>query len=700
MEYNKCLNGNDISEVIRLSDLELERLGISPEIRARYRLSIEEFLILYKEQLGEGNPFALSLRRRRGKVFVTISVPGKETDPFKMDSPMLDRTLEGIEKRPEYSYSNNRNEVKFTFFLYNSTMRNYAFAWTYLKKRKGMMIVSVIAQLFSIVLGIVAPVLAAQVVVNYMSSQVQQVISVALVLLGVQLVKNLLTIVCNMGYNRVYCATLSELENDLIMGALTIKNKTMEEKGSGLFIQRLTVDTSRLAMGFGRIADMTAQAINYIGILLAMLVISPPVFLLTTVLLVIQSLMEIWRTRKLCKDDRIYRTANESFSGFVGEMVRGARDVKQLSSEAAFCIESKDRVVNANDKRLMMQKHSWRRKFLRWEVSELGTFAFIALLAISIGNGFLTAATVMVLYNYYSNLDGRAVTLAGEYMEFVKDFNLSVERVCALMTSPEFPKEQFGSKEIKEPKGEITFENVNFGYGSDDPLVPDTKVLNDMSFTIKAGEMVALVGKSGCGKSTVLNLLCRLYDPDSGRIYFDGVDIRTLTKSSLRDNLTMVSQAPYIFHMTVRENLKIAKNDMTDEEMKQVCALACIDEDIEAMPKGYDSVIGEGGVNLSGGQRQRLAIARGLLKDYKVILFDEATSALDNLTQAKIQKAIESIGRDRTIILIAHRLSTVINADRIMYMEDGRILDQGTHQELLERCEPYRALYKEEASAK
>ena len=164
--------------------------------------------------------------------------------------------------------------------------------------------------------------------------------------------------------------------------------------------------------------------------------------------------------------------------------------------------------------------------------------------------------------------------------------------------------------------------------------------------------------------------------------------------------MTVVSQAPYIFHLSVRENLRLAKPDMTEDEMKRACALACIDEDIEEMPNGYDTVIGEGGVNLSGGQRQRLAIARSILKDYRIILFDEATSALDNVTQAKIQRAIEQIGEDRTIVLIAHRLSTVIHADRILYMEDGKILAEGTHEELLKSCEPYRLLYQEEASAK
>ena len=159
----------------------------------------------------------------------------------------------------------------------------------------------------------------------------------------------------------------------------------------------------------------------------------------------------------------------------------------------------------------------------------------------------------------------------------------------------------------------------------------------------------------------------------------------------------MVSQNPYLFHLSIRDNLRLAKQDMTDDEMRRVCALACMAEDIEAMPDGYDTMIGEGGVSLSGGQRQRLAIARALLKDCRILLLDEATSALDNQTQREIQSAIGNIRGNCTILIIAHRLSTIVDADRILYMEDGKILDEGTHQELLERCAPYRELYEAES---
>ena len=168
--------------------------------------------------------------------------------------------------------------------------------------------------------------------------------------------------------------------------------------------------------------------------------------------------------------------------------------------------------------------------------------------------------------------------------------------------------------------------------------------------------------------------------------------MQELSRNAVRANMTVVTQNPYIFRMSVRDNLKLVKPDLTDEEMRNVCRQACIDEDIQNMPGGYDAMIGEGGVNLSGGQRQRLAIARCILRDSRIILFDEATSALDNMTQARIQQAIDNLRHNRTVIIIAHRLSTIANADRILYMQDGRILAEGTHEQLMEICEPYQSL--------
>ena len=187
-----------------------------------------------------------------------------------------------------------------------------------------------------------------------------------------------------------------------------------------------------------------------------------------------------------------------------------------------------------------------------------------------------------------------------------------------------------------------------------------------------------------------------MYDVNQGKITIDGVNINKLDKDSIRGNITIISQNPYIFNMSIRDNLKLVKNNLSDEEMYNACKIACLDDFIQELPNGYDTIIGEGGVNLSGGQKQRLAIARALVQKTEIILFDEATSALDNETQEKIQRAIENMKNEYTILIIAHRLSTIIHSDRILYLENGKIIAQGTHHELLNKCPSYQKLYETE----
>jgi ABC-type multidrug transport system fused ATPase/permease subunit len=302
----------------------------------------------------------------------------------------------------------------------------------------------------------------------------------------------------------------------------------------------------------------------------------------------------------------------------------------------------------------------------------------------------------IVLFTYYTQLGSPAVLLLGQLMEFIKDFNLSAERVYALLLSPEFPKEAFGTRHLDHVKGEIRFDNVSFAYKSGNPQALPRTVLRKLNFRIPAGSVTALVGKSGSGKSTILNLISMLYKATKGVVFLDGVNIRELDQDTIRSNIAVVSQSPYIFKLSIRDNLRIVKPDLTEEEMREVCRKACIDEDIMNMTDGYDTIVGEGGTNLSGGQRQRLAIARSLLKDFRILLLDEATSALDNVTQAKIKEAIRNITKDHTVIMVAHRLSTIIDADQIIYLENGKVLDEGTHVELMQRCIPYRELYENE----
>ena len=301
----------------------------------------------------------------------------------------------------------------------------------------------------------------------------------------------------------------------------------------------------------------------------------------------------------------------------------------------------------------------------------------------------LTIPNALVINNYLNRLTS-IIYFVSQLMEKIKDFNLSSERVFSIMESKEFPKEEFGKKHLGKAHGDFEFKNVTFTYKN------GHKVIDNMNFKIKANSTVAFVGKSGSGKTTVFNLLCKMYNIESGTITIDGIDINDLDKDSIRGNITIISQNPYIFNMSIRDNLRLVKENLTDEEMKKACKTACLEEFIKSLPDGYDTIIGEGGINLSGGERQRLAIARALIQKTEIILFDEATSALDNETQANIKKAIDNMKNEYTILIIAHRLSTVIDCDRILFLDEGKIKAEGTHQELLNSCKNYQNLYESE----
>jgi ATP-binding cassette subfamily B protein len=236
------------------------------------------------------------------------------------------------------------------------------------------------------------------------------------------------------------------------------------------------------------------------------------------------------------------------------------------------------------------------------------------------------------------------------------------------------------AKALVVTDAKIEFRNVSFAYGEDE-------VLRDVSFFAEGGKTTALVGPSGAGKSTIITLIPRFYDPKAGQILIDGQDIAHVTKQSLREQLAYVSQQPYLFEGTIRDNIRYGRQEATDEDVERAARLAYAHEFILAQPQGYDTPVGENGVTLSGGQRQRLSIARALVRNAPILLLDEATSALDTESEAAVQKALDEAMVGRTVVVIAHRLSTVVRADKIVVMQQGRIIEEGNHDSLARRSD-------------
>ena len=478
------------------------------------------------------------------------------------------------------------------------------------------------------------------------------------------------------------------ITTNLAENILKTQNDDIDKKGSGLFIQRLTYDTDNLSGLFDNFINILARFLQNVGTLLAILVINPIVFIYVSLCICISTIIENHRANEYSKRKNKNLKTADNLSGFIGELVRGSKDIKMLNTEKVFMHEFTKKVQKYNQEKNEIMINSTSYILFSNIIENVYSFALMILLVIFIERELLSITFGIVLYNYYSSVKYLPTTLGG-LLNYIKEFNISSSRIQEIISGKDFQKETFGDKHIDKIDGNFEFNNVEFSYDTN-------KVLKGIDFKINSGETVAFVGKSGAGKSTIFNLICKLYNAQSGSIKIDGIDINELDKDSIRGNITIISQDPYIFNMSIKENLKIVKKDLTEEEMIKACKKACLHDFVETLPDKYDTIIGEDGVMLSGGQKQRLAIARALVQNTKIILFDEATSSLDNETQEKIQKAIENMKDKYTILIIAHRLSTIKNAERILYLDKGKIIAEGTHRQLMRNCPKYKKLYNTE----
>lgn len=331
----------------------------------------------------------------------------------------------------------------------------------------------------------------------------------------------------------------------------------------------------------------------------------------------------------------------------------------------------------------------------RWFFMFVRTFSSIGPALIYFYGGYLvirgelTIGTVIAFNTLLMRLFGPVTSLFNMHVDVTRSLAL-FERVFEYLDLTPEVMEAPGALPLEKLEGRIELENVFFSYKEGQP------VLKDVSFTVEPGEMVALVGPSGSGKTTITHLVPRLYDPDSGVVKIDGIDARQISLRSLRSQIGIVTQDTFLFNASIRDNVLFGRMDATEEEMVEACKAAYIHDFVAALDEGYDTLVGERGIKLSGGEKQRIAIARAILRNPRIIILDEATSSLDSHAETLIKAAIAPLLANRTSLVIAHRLSTVLAADKILVVEDGRIVEFGTHQELLARGGLYRRLYDEQ----
>lgn len=564
--------------------------------------------------------------------------------------------------------------------------------WKYAKNQKIQFIAYCILNLATSIIRIIIPILSAKLIVKITDKVYEQIFLMALVLFLFYMLNNIINLISLYCQNYIYQMISRKLQSDLGKEMLKLENKSLDNNSSGAFIQRLTVDAKDISNILNESSSYIAYLIEDIGVYISILYINFYIFIYYVIGAILISFSISYQTKIYSKKEKELKKEEDKVTGMTGEVVRGARDIKMLNAEKSFLKVLDNKIININNMQYKIETSNGNYKFLWYTLYYLLKFILIILIIYLLKNQTLEVAMALVIYNYSDRFSNFGYDL--DYlMSCIRKFNLSAERVFSIIEGNEFKKEKFGNKHLDKVEGNFEFKNVSFGYN-------EKQILNNLNFKINANETVAFVGKSGAGKSTIFSLLDKMYEVNKGEILIDGININELDKDSIRGNITIINQNPYIFNLSIKENLNLVKEDLTEEEMIEACKTACLDEFINTLPNKYDTIVGEGGITLSGGQKQGLAIARALVQKTEIILFDEATSSLDNETQYEIQKAIQNMQGEYTILIIAHRLSTIINSDRILFLNEGKVEAEGTHEELLKTNENYKHLYESELKTK
>ena len=491
-------------------------------------------------------------------------------------------------------------------------------------------------------------------------------------------------------YNYLENYFMKRVTKDLYHKINNLPAVAFEEMSVGEFVNRMYFEPEKIMELLNKLIRLLCRAIVVIILVFFSFYISWVLGLEILVMSLMMGFISYKFLPKIKKNNEIIKKQSDKYVKEATENISGVREIKALGIKRH--VEEKLNSIldvyyqNVTD---LGRKETWY-----YALNNLLYFVFQLIIFLTAGYFYakkiLSLSLFMTLETYIWQIDQVVESLSDFGVSFNK-VTVSLERINEILSDKLYKEEKYGEISLDKNNGKIEFKNVSFKYRE-----TEDNTLENLNMTFLPNKKNAIVGRSGNGKSTIFNLLLRYFDVNDGEILIDGVNIEKLTEASLRKNISIIRQTPFIFNMSIFDNLKIVKEDLTLEEAREVCKKAYIDDYFMSLKDGYDTMIGEAGINLSGGQKQRLAIARTLLLNTPIILFDEATSALDNESQSFIQKTMDDLVKDHTLIIVAHRLSTILDADVIHVIEKGREVASGTHESLLKENEIYQKLYQKE----
>lgn len=488
-------------------------------------------------------------------------------------------------------------------------------------------------------------------------------------------------------YNYLEIKFMKNVSQDLYRKIDSLPAIAFEDIGVGEFINRLYNDPDRVMELLSNMVRLFCRSFVVIIVLVISFRVSLLLGLEIVMFMFIMGFISCKFFPKIKQSNEKIKKQSDQYVKDATENITGIREIKSLGIKKN--VEKK--VFRILDSLYLEQSESARYERWYWTFNNLAYYIIQFIIFFTCGKYFIDGVISLSIFMMIESYIWRIDDVVESISDFGVNFNkvaVSLNRIDEIVNNRLYQDEVFGDKELKRIKGNIEFQNVKFRYREN-----EENTLKGLNVTFSPHKKLAIVGRSGNGKSTIFNLLLRYFDATEGKIFIDGIPIEDFTEQSLRESISIIRQSPFLFNMSILDNFRLVKEDVSLESVRQVCKDAYIDDYIMSLPNGYDTIIGEGGINLSGGQKQRIAIARTLLLQTKIILFDEATSALDNESQEYIKKTIDRLVKDHTVIIVAHRLSTIVDADIIHVIDKGILAGKGTHEELLKNNSVYRSLY-------